>query len=263
MALLWDGCPHLLDQLGSVARATSALALLGACCTLAGCALDTRTLEAANASGSSGAGGTSSSGSGSASKPPPPIDLPICEYPGGASIQPGCDTIAENAGFTQDITGWDPEAYSIKIDWEAGDAKAAPDSGSIAVTNTMFGTSDGLAPGAGTQCIPATPGATYDMAGDVFIPEGQGDGMAGGGPYVGEAGLSILFWANPDCSDVEPTHGSFQSDLVLTTGAWIHVEGGAVAPDVAKAMSLRVLTIKPFKQFKFKALFDNVLLRER
>jgi hypothetical protein len=28
-------------------------------------------------------------------------------------------------------------------------------------------------------------------------------------------------------------------------------------------MSLRVLTVKPFKQFKFQALFDNVLLRQR
>jgi hypothetical protein len=101
------------------------------------------------------------------------------------------------------------------------------------------------------------------MAGDLFIPEGQGDGMPGGGPYVGEAGLSILFWPNTNCSDVEPTHGSFQTDLVQKVGVWTHVEGGAIAPDAAKAMSLRVLTIKPFKQFKFQALFDNVLLRQR
>lgn len=260
MASSWDGNLQVEER---TSLRAGAIALVGVSCLVGGCALDTRTLEAAAGSGNSAGSAGNSSISGGNSKPPEPIELPVCAYGAGASVPAGCETIAENAGFTKDVEGWNPEAYSIKIGWEVSDAAAEPDSGSIAVTNTMFGTVDGLAPGAGTQCIPVTPGAVYDMAGDLYIPDGQGEGMPGGGPYVGEAGLSILFWPNADCSDIEPTQGNFQTDLISRVGTWVHVEGAAVAPDAAKAMSLRVLTVKPFKQFKFQALFDNVLLRQR
>ena len=231
---------------------------------MVGCALDTRDLQttaSAHAGSSNSAGSSSTIGSGS-NKPPEPAELPICTYDDG-QVQPGCETLAANAGFTKDTDGWEPEAYSIAIKWDSGDASHDPSSGSISVTNSMLGTVEGLAPGGGTQCLPATQGQIYDMAGDVFIPKGQGAGVMNSGPYVGEAGLSVLFWPDENCSDTTPTKANFQTNLVRDTEAWTHVEGGAVAPDGTKAMSVRVLTVKAFKQFSFKALFDNVLLKPR
>jgi hypothetical protein len=187
--------------------------------------------------------------------------LPVCSYSRDATA-PGCDTIVSNAGFSKDARGWQAEPLAITVGWQQADADGSPDSGSISVLNSMHGTVDGIAPGAGMQCLAASAGEIFDMAGDIYVPDGQGDGLPGG-PYVGKAGLSILFWPTENCADNLPSKGNSQTELVQEVGAWTHVQGSAIAPDGTLSMSVRVLTVKPFKEFNFNALFDNVLLQRR
>lgn len=241
-----------------------AVLLIGALAT--GCALDDRTLGEADSghldTGDGGAGDTGGGPATSGTHQPEPIDLPICSYSDGA-VAPGCETLAANAGFSKDTAGWEQEPYSIKLEWDAGDAGGSSSSGSIVVTNSMDNTIDGLAPGAGMQCLDAEPLATYAMAGDVFVPEGQGAGLIGDGPYVGQAALSILFWRGRGCKDTQPTLGRVQTNVIEEAGAWKHVQGSGVAPEGIGSMSIRLLTIKSFKEAKFQAKFDNVLLQKR
>lgn len=262
MALLWDGRTPLRDQTGSLRRGARALGVFCFSLSFLGCSLDARTLEAASEGGGGGAGASSGGGAGQSAKPPPPVELPICEYPADNTIEPGCETLAENAGFTKDAKGWSAEDSAVQVAWETGDRASDPMSGSIAVVNTLHGVPEGIAASGGAQCLKAEAKAIYDMAADVFIPEGQGDGVMGG-PYTGFAGLGLLFWPNADCSASSPTRGDARTNLVNATGVWSHVEGVAVAPEVAQSMSVRVLTVKPFRQFQFKAVYDNVLLRRR
>jgi hypothetical protein len=228
------------DSRTGLARTLLAVALLSA-----GCSLDTRTLGGAELGGTSGSSGSGAAGSGSQAGSRPSIDLPVCSY-SEANVEPGCESIVSNAGFAETIDPWAVEPLAIAAFWDEGDADGSADSGSISVINSMHGVNVGLASGGVLQCLPASPGQVFGMAGDVYIPEGQGEGL----PAVSE-----------NCSQTSPTSASFQTNLVQDTGTWTHVEGSAVAPDSAKSMSVRVLTVKSFKQFKFKAIFDNVLLQ--
>jgi len=268
MASLWVSRLACHVQSGERARFRAVQGPLVCALTLAacvtGCALDTRKLHEAEMNGAGGgAGGSSNTSSGSHGGPkaPPPIDLPVCSYSDG--VMAGCESIVPNAGFRHGIEGWQAEPLAISVDWDARDADGSKDSGSISVTNSMDGKTDGLAPGGGMQCLPAAAGDIFDMAGDVYIPDGQSDGAAGAPSYIGEAGLSILFWPTSDCSETSPTKANFQTKLVEDPGSWTHVQGAALAPDSTAAMSVRVLTIKPFKQVIFRALFDNLLLKKR
>jgi hypothetical protein len=230
------------------------------------CSIDSRTLYTADDprlaqdGDPSSSGGRGSGSGGGAIRPPDAVSLPDCSYSG--ATKPGCETLVDNAGFGSDVEGWEAEPLAIAVAWSPRDAEGSNDSGSIAVLNTMHGKNEGVAPGGGRQCLPAIPGAIYDMAGDVFIPSGQGEGYMTDG-LVGSAGLSILFWPNDDCSLQAPSLKSFQTALVSEEDEWQRVEGAAIAPDLAASMSVRVLTVKPFLQFQFEAYFDNVLLQER
>jgi hypothetical protein len=264
MASLWDTlcygghAPVYLQKVAAPCLLTTAV-------IVAGCALDTRQLVTTDTEhlGSSGAGGDATTGSstGTHVRPPDASEVPDCTYSGG-TVSPGCETLAKNAGFATDTDGWQQEPYAIELGWEPGDAGGSSASGSILVTNSLYSsTNDGINPSGGMQCLEVTPGAAYIMAGDVNIPDGQGDGSMG--PYVGQAGLSIFFWRGEHCEDTTPTLASFQTKLVTDAGKWTHVAGGAVAPDGAGSMSIRLLTIKPFKEYSFKAEFDNVLLQQK
>lgn len=232
-----------------------------------GCAVDDRTLLADNGTSGSGSGGSAgkagsagSTGSNFAGVPGS-VDLPVCSY--SDEVEPGCETMIANAGFGADTDGWKEEPLDIVIGWDEEDATGSEASGSIAVVNAVLGRADGISASGAAQCLPATPGTIYDMAADVFVPTGQGQGYEEK-TYLGRAGLSILFWPNENCARTEQSLvPSFQTNLVELPDAWSRVEGSAKAPDLAKSMSVRVLTVKDFRQYTFKALFDNILVQER
>lgn len=262
MALLRDTfclggspCSHLMNPV---------VALL-ACALLSACSLDTRTLETddRHLNGNGGDGGGAPGPTYGGNDTPPDVDVPLCSYSKGL-VDGACESLAENPGFAKDADGWREEPYAIKLAWDASDASGMDGSGSLLVTNTMPGTTDGIAPGGGMQCLAAVPGAIYLMAADVFVPEGQGQSaVEGEGPYEGQAGLSLLFWQGKNCNDINPTLGNAQTNLVKEPGKWQHVEGVAIAPEGVESLSIRVLTIKSFKELRFSARFDNVLLQSQ
>jgi len=196
---------------------------------------------------------------------PPAPELPVCDY--GSEVSPGCETLVKNPGFETAIVPWKAED-GLLSDWAKDDAAASAQSGSIRVINFLHGEAEGVAPGAAVQCVAATAGHTYDVAGDVFIRDGQGDGLKAGEahsmmgpPYKGSAGFSIFFFANARC---EPQSiGNADSPLTDEVGKWVHATGSGKAPEQTKSLAIRLNTLMPFREFKFEALFDNILVRER
>ncbi len=236
--------------------APALLALLAS----SGCSLDSRTLSMAPHTGGSGGTGPSSmpNSNGNHYEPPPEVELPVCVY--DADPDPECASLVENAGFAEDVTGWAPEG-GITRAWDNTNASSVAGSGSIAVENLLFGTTGGVAPGAAVQCVSVTPDKIYDLAADVFIAEGQGAGDEDDVMYEGKALLSVYFSNLANCAP--PTTGNIFSEFVTEPGRWVHVEASGRAPEGAVSMAVRLDTLKPFQEYFFKAMFDNVFVRER
>jgi hypothetical protein len=236
---------------------------LGASSLLIGCSIDNRTLTTAGPphlgeGGKTASGGSPGSSAGSAGTSPQNQDIPVCVYDGD---EPGddCDSLVDNAGFATGTTPWEPSPGAVRA-WAELDATELERSGSIRVLNFLHGETEGVAPGAAEQCVPTEAQATYDLAGDVFIAEGQGAGLFEQ-TYTGRAGLGLFFFESPDC--MGNSIGNFDSDLVSEVGAWMHVGASAKAPALARSMLVRLNTLMPFREYQFEAHFDNVLVRQR
>ena len=244
-----------------------------ACLLTCACGVDERTLSTAAGSMTGSGASSFDAGVGARAEAAPdggagaaaPGELPVCVYEG--EVSPECQTLVKNAGFETSIVSWTAEAATLS-DWLNSDAAGSDHSGSLRVVNFLNGETDGVAPGASVQCVPARAGRVYAVAGDVFIVDGQGAGVAKGTgdgltapPYVGKAGFSLYFFRKSDCS--EDSIGNADSMLIDQVGAWVHTEGGGKAPEQTKAMLVRLNTMMPFREFKFEARFDNILVRER
>jgi len=232
------------------------VAFVGLWLAAASCAVDSRELRVRGNAGAGSSAGmitlTGDSGDDSNAAPP----LPICDY--SAGVADGCESLVANPGFSQDTDGWRPEDATVTMSWRADDAAENSDSGSLSVVNSLYGTSAGFASRAAAQCLPTEPGKTYAFALDVFIPKGQGEGLEGS-DYLGSSGLSVIFYTSKHCDEF--TLDSKSSDLLQDAGVWAHREGRAVAPKSAQSMSIRLVALKQFQQFKFEAQFDNVLVK--
>jgi hypothetical protein len=202
-----------------------------------------------------GGSGNSAAAGGSASIEPLPSD---CDY--SKDARPECQSSVENPGFAVDTAGWNAEMGPLTLSWSRNDATKDAHSGSLSLLNAFFGDADGPIALGAFQCLRATPGVTYAMAGDVFVPKGQGEG-ADGGSYAASAGFSVIFKDDSACQG--HTLFNFTSDLVTDSGVWTHREATGVAPRGAGSMNVRLVTLKNFREYKFEALFDNVLVRQR
>lgn len=236
---------------------------------LSACSLDSRSLsmDPGKTNGSAGSAGNGP-GSGGSSSTPMDVELPVCVY--DEPVTADCKTLVSNAGFSSDIAGWIPED-GISATWDAMNASNAGGSGSITILNLRHGKSIGVASGASLQCVRVTAGKYYDLTADVFIAEGQGEGLdddsacatppCSKGGYEGQARLAVYFSDSTDCSP--PTTGNIFSDSVGETGKWIHLEATGRAPERVKSMEVRLDTQKPFREYFFTAQYDNVFVRER
>ncbi|HVY31336.1 MAG TPA: hypothetical protein VHB79_32510 [Polyangiaceae bacterium] len=251
-------------------RSRSACCALALCALASACGLDQRTLRptethtgAAGSTTDSSTGGESAQGpveenGGAGGSAAAGVPIPSCDYSGSVSQE--CATLAENAGFASDVSGWELDGGVLGT-WQETDAKQSKASGSIAVLNTLSGTDDGVAPGAARQCLLAKAGKAYDLASDVFIEPDQGDGEMPGAPYSGSAVLGAFFFDTADCAG--SSVGFISADPVSTTDTWVHVTATGVAPPGTRAISVRLGAFKPIRQDSFQAAFDNVLVRER
>lgn len=230
---------------------------------LLSCALDDRALApkagvagAAGTAGSNEPANTAGSG-GSAGLGVPLAPLPVdCDFSGSSPTE--CATAIENPGFNSGTTPWSAEPGPVTLSWYEEDALEEASSGSLSVVNALTGEASGPASVGAVQCLETSAGQIYGLAADVFIPNGQGDGLDGG-PYLASAGLSMIFKDGPGCTGF--TVGNATSDLVDAAGGWAHVEGKAIAPQGATSVAVRLVTFKSFRQFRFEARFDNVLVK--
>lgn len=188
--------------------------------------------------------------------------LPRCNY-FGTEVEPGCETLVKNAGFTSNVASWVAEPVGMTEGWQNSDANDNHDSGSLIVMNLNYkideeaiGGSNG---GAARQCVPVSPGTSYDLAADIYIPAGQGMGFEG--DYTSIATLSVFYYEGADCAGRSLTN--FNSPSVSKTDEWVHVEGSTVAPKESLSMAVRLATLKPFRQVMFAAYFDNIFVQER
>ncbi|HYQ03181.1 MAG TPA: hypothetical protein VER96_31120 [Polyangiaceae bacterium] len=228
------------------------------------CSVDDRTLLS-----SEGIGGTRSTPAAGGSPSIPihsdagAVELPRCQYL-ETNVEEGCATLVKNAGFSTNAADWSAEPLGMSEGWVNSDAADSPHSGSLVVTNLNFKSDEtakgGISGGAARQCVPVTSGRIYDLAADLFVPDGQGAGFEGL-TYTSTAALSVFFYEEADCAG--RTASNFTSDSVSQTDEWVHVEGTTIAPKEALSMAVRLATFKPFRQNVFEAHFDNVFVRER
>jgi hypothetical protein len=181
----------------------------------------------------------------------------------GTFVEPGCETLVKNPGFSSNVASWSAEPVGMTEGWQNSDATDDPDSGSLAIMNLNYKTepeaSLGSNGGAARQCIPVSPLSVYDLAADVFIPMGQGMGFEG--QYTSMATLSVFYYEGAECAGRSLTN--FTSSPVSQTDQWVHIEGSTIAPKESVSMAVRLATLKPFRQIMFSVYFDNVFVQER
>jgi len=220
------------------------------------CAVDSRQLSMSASAGAGSSSGMNAFGGAAGDDNGAPSPLPICDY--SAGVLEGCETLVSNPGFAEDTDGWKAEDATVTMSWAAEDAADSGESGSLVVMNSLHGTANGIASRAAAQCLPTQSGKAYGFALDLFIPEGQGEGLDGGN-YQASAGLSVIFYTSKRCDGF--TLASATSDLLEDDGRWAHREGRAVAPQGAESMLVRLVTFKNFQEYNFEARFDNVLVK--
>jgi hypothetical protein len=232
---------------------------------LGGCAIDDRTLleqePTAGTGGSAGSAGTGNPGGAGGSAGEPDAGPEIhCVYLLGEEPEPGCESLVDNPGFHADFAGWEAVDPAVRLGWTDVNPMDSEQSGSIAVNNTLYGMGAGTASGGARQCLEARGSAVYALAADVIIPSMQ-DFEWEGGLANAKAAVSIFFYKEPNCGG--QTIGNFTTDYAENADEWIWLRGTTTAPPATVSMAVRLIAMKPFEQITLKALFDNVLVRER
>jgi hypothetical protein len=247
--------------LGNAALLPMLATLSGA---ILGCAVDDRTLLEADAgagaagTGAGDGGGTGGSGGRTEEDATPP---PRCVYPADES-KTDCQTLVQNGGFHRDSSHWTREYDSVLLTWNDEDAAQNDASGSITVINTLSGNDLGFVVAGARQCLSATTGTLYVVGADVFMTGGEPQYLrdASPGGDKPKAGMSILFYENPDCTG-SSNDDSFITSLVDAADVWTPIGGSKVAPEKVSSMAVRLIAMKPFRQVSMTVDFDNVLVR--
>jgi hypothetical protein len=161
-----------------------------------------------------------------------------------------CETMAPNPGFEADITGWRAPNSTVVLGWDPRDATGSDQSGSMLVNNMLSGKSDHITMDGAYQCFPVTSGGLYEIAADLFVPNGQ---------EQGRGGISVLFFEKDDCADANEE--SFATPFVSGVDEWTHVGATFIVPANIRSMSVRLVAEKAFRPPSFRTLFDNVLIK--
>ena len=207
--------------------------------------------------GSSGNGGTptaggGTSGVGSSGDAGSTFDGP-CGDLNYDSIDDCSQTLVQNSRFDSAASGWDPEP-TLTQTWDPTNASSKPGSGSLMLSNTaaVVPQTVGTATVGSHQCIPITPGATYDVAARIMLATGQS---------AGEGGVNVWLFDDAACqgnvvTGETPIHGGL-------VGKWIALRGTVWIPGSAHSMYVRLVAIKPFAQPSLNVLVDDVLVAKR
>lgn len=203
-----------------------------------------------NASGTGSGGINGNGGGGSAGTGGTPDDGP-CGDIDQNGVQDCQETIAKNATFDADTTGWDTE-FNLTEAWKADDARSTHGSGSLSITFTTANPNGGWASGAASQCLPAWGEKQFELGARAFIPNGQG---------AGNAQINLAIFGNDDCA------GSFMGTttpaIAAQAGSWQVLHSSVKLPAGARSVLVRLAATKPGSQASLQVSFDDVLFREK
>lgn len=167
-----------------------------------------------------------------------------------------CDeTLLVNSTFDQDLRGWSLE-FNASMAHTASDVGGRTAPGAMAITNATAADGEGGSLAGARQCLTVIPGARYRIYAEVLIPSGQ-DGT----DPLRAAGLNVQFWNTADC--LGDLVGAFTPPLVgsVPADSWRTTSGATNAPANARSMAVRLVAAKSFRQPAFRALLDNVLVK--
>ena len=158
----------------------------------------------------------------------------------------GTSATIVNPTFDTNTAGWYPE-FGVTVSRSTTDANGSAQSGSLLVTNTVSGDTDGLYMGGARQCVSVNPSIQYKTSVKLMLT-----GTTGGG----SAGFSLQFFPSSDCQ------GSATSTLFSsqpsTRNAWQNVSLNSLAPDGSHSMLLRLVGVKAYRDPSLGVLFDDV-----
>jgi len=154
-----------------------------------------------------------------------------------------------NTTFDASASPWAPE-YGATATWASGhDMAGSASSGALGVVNTVVAELDGNTMVGARQCATATPGASYDLQAEVFMP------IAHPGA---SAGLDVAFYASADCSGAsDPVFASSTSTLTSAASAWTQVGESVTAPSDAHSLAVRLVVLKSFRTVAVQSFFDD------
>lgn len=160
-----------------------------------------------------------------------------------------CDeTLALNASFDEDETGWDPEPDAT-IHWRSLNASSETDSGSLGVANTFIAESQVNGFSGAFQCLSAVPGASYHVRANVWIASEQ--------VFAG-AGFIVDAYDGQDC---DGSIVATQNSMTIATDSWGLVAQTIAVPSSGHSLKLRFGVLKPYEADPATVLVDNVLVR--
>ncbi len=156
-----------------------------------------------------------------------------------------------NPTFDTDLSGW---AYVGTANWDASDALARPNSGSLVGTNqaaTPFTYETLLI----SACLPVTPGASYDGSFDYRIPTGQG--------VTSIPSLEIAWYSGTSCGGLTFLSANALVDGTIVDGAWHRAESSyaPTAPAGATFATLRLHLSKLEAGGTATAFYDNIVFK--
>ncbi|HEY0462958.1 MAG TPA: matrixin family metalloprotease [Polyangiaceae bacterium] len=233
---------------------------------LAGCSLDTRQLEYAQASAGQ---------AGESVLPPPDSGSDTPE--GDASPQPdaggppmigGCldldedgvadcdETLIRNATFKTDIEAWQADA-DAQLAW--GERNAASDlpSGSalLHAVGTAVPGATGAALQSASQCLKVDGKQLVTVYANAFVDADQSS--------LGVAEIRVLFFDSEACAGAYVSSFLTPQPLSVENAEWFALKAGSVSGPDTKSALVRLVVSRPLEAGSFQASFDNVLLKVR
>jgi hypothetical protein len=168
----------------------------------------------------------------------------------GQGAPASAQNLLTNPNFDSSLIGWQTGPVpGITVAWDGTlDADGSSSSGSVlgSFSALQF---IGLVPVV-SQCVATTPGTTYLLGGEIFIPSGQ--------DAFGSAFVSVLFYPSANCSGPPPPAPSVFTPQVFALDSWSVTAATATAfgPSAVVSAYLDQSTFGTFR-----ANFDNLILR--
>lgn len=162
-----------------------------------------------------------------------------------------------NGSFDGGLDGWTTNISAPGIElglfWnEATDRTGTPGSSAGIMQNASSQPgSSGTVPLQDDACFPVTPSDVVRTNGWVLLPTPQ--------ERTGEAGISVGFYANPDCTSFLG-YGFPEDDVSVQDGQWHAIADERVPPAGAQSMRLGIILRKTEAGGSLTAWFDDLVV---